>query len=139
VNRSGVPSISATEVKIAKVKEIVTENPHSTLIEIAAELSSISHSAIMVNKFLTKHSTNTILWKEKEKKKERKLIYWTAHTSKTDTGVTKNRSKYITNFTLDTAIHGKCSPNGPCLSLCFCGTRGIKECRKSAVFMTGPK
>jgi hypothetical protein len=29
------------------------------------------------------------------KKEERKYIYWTAHTSKTDTGVTKkNRSKY---------------------------------------------
>jgi hypothetical protein len=45
-----------------------------------------------------------------ERKKERKYIYWTAHTSKTDTGVTKkNRSKY----TQVTTIHGKCSPNGP--------------------------
>jgi hypothetical protein len=31
-----------------------------------------------------------------ERKKERKYIYWTAHTSKIDTEVTeKNRSKYI--------------------------------------------
>ena len=36
---------SATVVNIAKVKEIVTENPHSTLREIAAELS-VSHESI---------------------------------------------------------------------------------------------
>ncbi|XP_060806375.1 uncharacterized protein LOC132903073 [Amyelois transitella] len=43
--RSGRPSTSATEVNIAKVKEIVTENPHSTLREIATELS-VSHESI---------------------------------------------------------------------------------------------
>uniref|UniRef100_A0A2H1WM79 SFRICE_031170 n=1 Tax=Spodoptera frugiperda TaxID=7108 RepID=A0A2H1WM79_SPOFR len=37
--RSGRPSTSATEVNIAKVKKIVTENTHSTLREIATELS----------------------------------------------------------------------------------------------------
>jgi hypothetical protein len=36
--RSSRPSKSATEVNIAKVKDILTENPHSTLREIAAEL-----------------------------------------------------------------------------------------------------
>ena len=35
--RSGRPSTSSTEVNIAKVKEIVTENRHSSLIKIAAE------------------------------------------------------------------------------------------------------
>jgi hypothetical protein len=49
--------------------------------------------------------------------------------------VTKT-NKYITDFTLDTQKHRKCSPNGPCLSLCFYGTR---TCRRSADFMTGPK
>jgi hypothetical protein len=34
---SGRPLTSATEVNIAKVKELVIENPHSTLREIAAE------------------------------------------------------------------------------------------------------
>ena len=37
--RSGRPSTSSTEVKIAKVKEMVTENRHVSLGEIAAELS----------------------------------------------------------------------------------------------------
>lgn len=50
--RSGRPSTSATEVNIAKVKEIVTENPHSTLREIAAELF-ISHESIRT--ILTNH------------------------------------------------------------------------------------
>ena len=36
---SGRPSTSSTEVKIAKVKEMVTENRHLSLREIAAELS----------------------------------------------------------------------------------------------------
>jgi hypothetical protein len=42
---SGRPSTSATEVNIAKVKDIVTDNPHSTLREIATELS-VSHKSI---------------------------------------------------------------------------------------------
>lgn len=50
--RSGRPSTSATEGNIAKVKEIVTENPHSTLKEIAAELS-ITHESIRT--ILTNH------------------------------------------------------------------------------------
>lgn len=50
--RSGRPSTSATEVNIAKVKDIVTENPHSTLREIAAELS-VSHESIRT--ILTNH------------------------------------------------------------------------------------
>ena len=37
--RSGRPSTSSTEVNIAKVKEMVTENRHLSLREIAAELS----------------------------------------------------------------------------------------------------
>ena len=43
--RSGRPSTSSTEVNIAKVKEIVTENRHSSLREIVAELS-VSHESI---------------------------------------------------------------------------------------------
>jgi hypothetical protein len=43
--RSGMPSTSASEVNIAKVKKIVTENPHSALREIATELS-VSHKSI---------------------------------------------------------------------------------------------
>jgi hypothetical protein len=38
LHRSGRPSTSATEVNIAKVKEIVSGNPYSTLRQIAAEL-----------------------------------------------------------------------------------------------------
>lgn len=45
VPRSGRPSTSVTEVNIAKVKETVTENPHSTLRKIATELS-VSHESI---------------------------------------------------------------------------------------------
>ena len=37
--RSGRPSTSSTEINIAKVKEMVTENRHLSLREIAAELS----------------------------------------------------------------------------------------------------
>ena len=43
--RSGRPSTSLTEVNIARVKEMVTENRHSSLREIAAELS-MSHASI---------------------------------------------------------------------------------------------
>jgi hypothetical protein len=43
--RFGRPSMSATKVNIAKVKEIVIETPHSTLRAIAAELSA-SHESI---------------------------------------------------------------------------------------------
>ena len=43
--RSGRPSMSSTQVNIAKVKEIVTENRHLSLREIAAELS-VSHESI---------------------------------------------------------------------------------------------
>jgi hypothetical protein len=43
--RSGRPSTSATEVNIAKVREIVTENTHSTLREIVVELFA-SHELI---------------------------------------------------------------------------------------------
>ena len=43
--RSGWPSTSSTEVKIAKVKEMVTGNRHLSLREIAAELS-VSHESI---------------------------------------------------------------------------------------------
>ena len=83
--RSGRPSASATEVTIAKVKEMLTENNHLILREIAAELSvshesiriflndswkenswilhhdnAPSHKAIIVNEFLAKNSTNII-------------------------------------------------------------------------------
>ena len=40
--RSGRPSMSSTEVSMAKVKEMVTENRHLSLREIAAELF-VSH------------------------------------------------------------------------------------------------
>ena len=43
--RSGRPSTSSTEINIAKVKEMVTENRHLSLREIAAELS-MSHESI---------------------------------------------------------------------------------------------
>jgi DNA-directed RNA polymerase sigma subunit (sigma70/sigma32) len=43
--RSGRSSTSSTEVNIAKVKEMVTENRHLSLREIAAELS-VSHESI---------------------------------------------------------------------------------------------
>ena len=43
--RFGRPSTSSTEVNIAKVKEIVTENRGLSLREIAAELS-VSHESI---------------------------------------------------------------------------------------------
>ena len=43
--RSGRPSKSSTEVNIAKVKEMVTENRHLSLREIAAELS-VSYESI---------------------------------------------------------------------------------------------
>ena len=43
--RSGRPATSSTEVNIAKVKELVTENRHLSLREIAAELS-VSHESI---------------------------------------------------------------------------------------------
>ena len=82
--RFGRPSTSSTEVNIAKVKEMVTENRHLSLREIATELSvsheSIrtilndclgikhvaarlvpkSHKAIIVYEFLAKNSTNII-------------------------------------------------------------------------------
>ena len=45
LSRSGRPSTSSTEVNIAKVKEMVTENRHLSLREIAAELS-VSHESI---------------------------------------------------------------------------------------------
>jgi hypothetical protein len=54
---SGRPSRSATEVNLAKVKEIVTENPHSTLTEIAIELS-VSHEsirAVLIKHLCMKH------------------------------------------------------------------------------------
>ena len=43
--RSGRPSTPSTELNIAKVKEMVTENRHLRLREIAAELS-VSHESI---------------------------------------------------------------------------------------------
>ena len=43
--RSGRPSTSSTEVNIRQVKEIVTENPHSSLSEMAAQVS-VSHESI---------------------------------------------------------------------------------------------
>ena len=43
--RSGRPSTSSTKVNIAKVKEMVTKNRHSSLREIAAELR-VSHESI---------------------------------------------------------------------------------------------
>ena len=43
--RSGRPSTSSTEVNIAKVKEMVTENRHLSLGEIGAELS-VSHKSM---------------------------------------------------------------------------------------------
>ena len=43
--RCGRPSMSSTEVNIAKVKEMVTENRHLSLREIAAELS-VFHESI---------------------------------------------------------------------------------------------
>ena len=67
--RSGRPSTSLAEVNIAKVKEMVTENRHLSLREIAAELSVShestsserpSHKAIIVKEFLAKNSTNII-------------------------------------------------------------------------------
>ena len=79
--RSGRPSTSSTEVNIAKVKEIVTENHNLSLREIAAELfvsrESIrtilndcfgmkrvaerrSPKTIIVNEFLARNSTNII-------------------------------------------------------------------------------
>lgn len=45
--RFGRSSTSATGISIAKVKEIVTENPHSCLREIAAELS-VSQESICI-------------------------------------------------------------------------------------------
>ena len=45
LSRSGRPSASSTKVKIAKVKEMVTENRHLSLREIAAEIS-VSHESI---------------------------------------------------------------------------------------------
>ena len=45
--RSGRKSTSSTEVNIAKVKEIVTQNCHLSLREIAAELS-VSHESIRI-------------------------------------------------------------------------------------------
>ena len=83
--RSGQPSTSSTEVNIAKVKEMVTENCHLSLREIAAKLSvshelirtilndlwkenswilhhdnAPSHKVIIVNEFMAKNSTNII-------------------------------------------------------------------------------
>ena len=43
--RSGRPSMSSTQVNTAKVKEMVTENRHLSLREIAAELA-VSHESI---------------------------------------------------------------------------------------------
>ena len=42
---SGWPSTSSTEVNIAKVKQMVTENRHLSLREVATELS-VSHESI---------------------------------------------------------------------------------------------
>jgi hypothetical protein len=55
--RSGRSTMFATEVNIAKVKEIVTENPHSALREIAAKLSVSNESirTIFTNHLGTKH------------------------------------------------------------------------------------
>ena len=44
LSRSGQPPTSSTEIIIAKVKEMVTENRHLTLREIAAELSVFHES-----------------------------------------------------------------------------------------------
>ena len=50
---SGQPSTSSTEVKITKVKEMVTENRHLSLREIASELS-VFHGSVrtILNDFL---------------------------------------------------------------------------------------
>ena len=47
LSRSGRPSTSSTEVNIAKVKEMVTENRNLSLREIAAELY-VSHESIRI-------------------------------------------------------------------------------------------
>ena len=44
---SGQPPTSSTEINIAKVKEMVTENRHLSLREIAAE-HSVSHESIRI-------------------------------------------------------------------------------------------
>ena len=53
LSRSGRPSTSLTEVNIARVKKMVTENRHLSLREIATELS-VSHESlrIILNEFL---------------------------------------------------------------------------------------
>jgi hypothetical protein len=63
---SGGPSTSATEVNIAKVKEIVTKNPHSTLKVIAAELS-VPHESIrtiLTNNLSMKHVSARLVLKD---------------------------------------------------------------------------
>ena len=53
LRRSGRPSTSSTEVNIAKVKEMVTENRHLSLREIAVELSvSLESIRTILNDFL---------------------------------------------------------------------------------------
>jgi hypothetical protein len=47
-----------------------------------------------VNPFITFYIIGV---RERKKKKERKYIYWTAHTSKTDTGVTKKKTEVNTH------------------------------------------
>jgi hypothetical protein len=89
---------------------------HIMLTRAGNDVSNLTMLILTLNAVL--YETNKI---------ERKYIYWTALTSKTDTGSYKNRNKYITDFTLDTKIQGKCSLNGPCLSLCFCGTRRMSH------------
>jgi predicted HTH transcriptional regulator len=62
---------STTEVNIAKVKEIVTENPHSTLRQRAAEFS-ISHESIrsfLTNHLDMQHVTALLVSKDKDRKK----------------------------------------------------------------------
>lgn len=62
--RSGRPSTSSTEVNIAKVKEMITENGHLSLRELAANLSVSRESIRTILKILKKEkdaSTDTDL------------------------------------------------------------------------------
>jgi [histone H3]-lysine36 N-dimethyltransferase SETMAR len=50
---SGRPSTSATKVNIAKMKEIVTDNPYSTLRQMAIFLTKLSVSFVSIRTILT--------------------------------------------------------------------------------------
>jgi hypothetical protein len=65
--------------------------------------------------------------KEKEERKKENTFIGLHIQVKQIKEDTNNRNKYITDLTLETTIHRKCSPNGPCLRLCFCGTRKMSQ------------